>query len=60
MSSTSIPRVSMEFTFESEELLRLLQVSNYTQVDHIETFRDEHGVVQRMSITVSREHDEQV
>jgi len=46
----------MEFTFESEELLRLLQVSNYTQVDHIETYRDETGVVQRMSITVSREH----
>ena len=56
MSTTSTPRVSMEFTFESEELLRLLQVSNYTQVDHIETYRDETGVVQRMSITVSREH----
>ena len=56
MSTNSNPRVSMEFTFNSEELLRLLQISDYTQVDYIDTFRDEAGVVQRMSISVSREH----
>lgn len=56
MSTNTGPRVSMEFTYDYEELLRLLQISNYTQVDNIDTYRDASGAVQRLVIAVSREH----